>query len=105
LVFEATAFEGKIWGPSAASGEDVKDPLNSELESLHRGGNTPVDGRRVAHMNKIQADPRTQIIAATVLLGVALQALKEGSDDPEEQPDYLIRETLEILAGVAKDLA
>lgn len=56
-------------------------------------------------MNKIQADPRTQIIAATVLLGVALQALKEGSDDPEEQPDYLIRETLEILFGVAKDLA
>lgn len=56
-------------------------------------------------MKKIQADPRTQIIAATVLLGVALQALKEGSDDPEEQPDYLIRETLELLFGVAKDLA
>jgi hypothetical protein len=56
-------------------------------------------------MNKLQIDPRTKIIAATILLGTALEALKEGSDDPEEQPDYLIRETLEILAGVAKDLS
>jgi hypothetical protein len=56
-------------------------------------------------MSEIQIDPRTKIIAATFLLGVALQALKEGSDDPEEQPDYLIRETLEILSGVANDLA
>lgn len=64
-----------------------------------------MDGRTVAHMNQIQIDPRTKIIAATFLLGVALQALKDGSDDPEEQPGYLIRETLEILSGVANDLA
>lgn len=61
-------------------------------------------GRRVAHMNEIQLDPRTKIIAAAFLLGVALQALKDGSDDPEEQPDYLIRETLEILSSAANDL-
>lgn len=56
-------------------------------------------------MNDIQIGPRAKIIAATFLLGVALQALKDGSDDPEEQPDYLIRETLAILSGVANDLA
>ena len=55
-------------------------------------------------MNEIQLDPRTKIIAAAFLLGVALQALKDGSDDPEEQPDYLIRETLEILSSAANDL-
>jgi hypothetical protein len=34
-------------------------------------------------MNEIEIDARTKIVAATFLLRVALQALKNGSDDPE----------------------
>ncbi|MFZ1870240.1 MAG: hypothetical protein WAU49_17310 [Steroidobacteraceae bacterium] len=56
-------------------------------------------------MEGIEIDVRSKVIAAQILLGIALNALKEGSDDPEEQPDYLVREVLGVLDGVVNDLA
>lgn len=40
---------------------------------------------------------RANLLTAVILLGTAQNALKLGTEDPEEQPDYLIGEAEEMI--------